>query len=273
MELSEPQAANQVWWDSRVATHVDSAFYDVEGWLANRPGPRAREAALVGSVEGLDLVHLQCHFGKDTLSWADVGARVVGIDFSAPAIAAAQELAGRAGLDDRAEFVCAPVEQATTALSARTFDIVYVSLGSLCWLPSVSAWADQVGGLLRPGGRLFIHDTHPLSAALADDELVITYSYFEEPAPAGPFVEPGTYADLESSDPLPGHPTYEWSHSLGEIVNALIASGLVIDVLTEHDWTSFQRFTWLVQTDEETFITPPGLARVPLSFTLVATKS
>ena len=267
-----PVDANLHWWDAAVPVHVASAFYDVEGWLAEERGPRPREAAILGGVSGLDLVHLQCHFGKDTLSWARAGARVTGLDFSPAAGEAAGALAVRAGLADRSSFVCAPVAEASTALGGRTFDVVYVSLGALCWLPGIDEWADQVALLLRPGGRLFLHEVHPLSMALADEDLTVVAPYFEEP---DPYVDTqaGTYADLTATDALPGDPTYNWSHSLGEVVNALITRGLRIDLLEEHDWTSFARFPWLVERAEEEYAAPAGSLRVPLSFTLVATRS
>ncbi len=226
---------------------------------------------MLGDVTGLDLVHLQCHFGKDTLSWARAGARVTGLDFSDAAVDAARDLAVRAGLDDRAEFVCAPVAEALATLGSERYDIVYVSLGALCWLPSVAEWALQVAGLLRPGGRLFLHEVHPLSLALAGDDLTVVHPYFEEPAPLRD-TEAGTYADPTATDVLPGDPTYGWSHGLGETLGALVTAGMRVDLLDEHDWTSFRRFPWLVETGEEEFVAPEGHLRVPLSFTLLATR-
>ena len=262
-------AANRHWWDSTVPVHLASDFYDVDGWLTGGRGPRPHEAAVLGDVTGLDLVHLQCHFGKDTLSWARVGARVTGLDFSPTAIAAARDLAERAGLSDRADFVCAPVADAAGALGGRTFDVVYVSLGALCWLPDIGQWADQVAALLRPGGRLYVHEVHPVSGILDDAELTVVYTYFEEPTPYAESTA-GTYADASATDELPGDPTYSWNHGIGEILGALLERGLRIDRFDEHDWTSFQRFPWLVRTDEEVYVIPEGHVRVPLSFTLVA---
>jgi SAM-dependent methyltransferase len=194
---------------------------------------------------------------------------VTGLDFSATAIDGARVLADRAGLADRAEFVCSPVSEAVDALGPARFDVVYVSLGALCWLPSVADWADQVAGLLRPGGRLFLHEVHPVSMALADDDLTVVYPYFEQAEPYRD-AQAGSYADFDATEALPGDPTYGWNHGIGEILGALLRSGLRIDLLDEHDWTSFQRFPWLVKTGEEEFVTPEGQLRVPLSFTLVA---
>jgi SAM-dependent methyltransferase len=272
VSVDEAQEANRRWWDSAVPVHLASDFYDVDGWLAEGRGPKPREAAVLGDVSGRDLVHLQCHFGKDTLAWARAGATVTGLDFSGAAIDAARDLARRAGLTERADFVCAPVAEAVEALGGRTFDIVYVSLGALCWLPSVDEWAGQVAALLRPGGRLFLHEVHPVSMALADTELTVVYPYFEETAPYRD-AEPGSYADPTATEAMPGDETFGWNHGLGEIIGALVERGLRIDRLEEHDWTSFPRFPWLVEVAEEEFVIPEGHLRVPLSFTLVASRS
>jgi SAM-dependent methyltransferase len=221
-------------------------------------------------VVGLDLVHLQCHFGLDTLAWARAGARVTGLDFSSRAIEVAQDLAVRAGLADRASFVCADVYDAIEVLEHRTFDVVYVSLGALSWLPSVDRWAQQVSGLLRPGGRLYIHDGHPFAWALANDDLVVQHTYFEE---SEPYVadSPRTYTDADRE--VRAQRLYEWNHSLGETVTAVIRKGLRIDSLEEHDWTVWPRFPWLVPEADGRWRTPPGHPRVPLSFTLLATRA
>ena len=261
--------ANRANWDDRVAIHTASSFYDVAGWLAQPRRPRPREIEALGDVAGLDLVHLQCHFGLDSMAFALAGARVTGLDFAPAAIATARALATEAGLADRARFVEADVLDAAAALAPDTFDVVYVSLGALCWLPSVSRWASQVAALLRPGGRLYLHDSHPLAWALADDELRVQYTCFEE---AAPFVDDSdiTYTDGEGR--ISHSRSYEWNHSIGEIVTSVLDHGLRIDQLTEHDWTVWPRFPWLVQADEDHWLAPDGYPRVPLSYTLLATK-
>ncbi len=290
--VDERIAANRANWDDRTAIHVGSAFYDVEGWLADPPGPRAREVDALGDVAGLDLVHLQCHFGLDTLTFAVAGATVTGLDVSGAAVAEARAIAARAGLDDRARFVEGDVLDAAAVLrdagfELPAFDVVYVSLGALCWLPSVERWARQVGELLRPGGRLYLHDGHPLQWAMADDDTVVEHTYYEE---AEPFVsdEAETYTDLGSDQTgadLPGSDlagtapaitntvTYEWNHSIGEIVNAVIGAGLRIDRLDEHDWTVYRRFDWLEETEPHVWSLPADRPRFPLTFTLLATRT
>jgi SAM-dependent methyltransferase len=263
-------AANRANWDDRVPIHTASKFYDVERWLRDRPFPRAWERELLGEVSGLDVVHLQCHFGLDTLALANAGARVTGVDFSGAAIAEARSLAERAGLAGRARFVESDVLRAAEVLSPDRYDLVYVSMGALCWLPSVRRWAAEVAALLRPAGRLYLHDGHPLAWALADGDLRVEHTYFEE---LEPFVDDCdvTYTDGEGR--LRHTRSYEWNHSIGEIVMAVIAHGLRVELLVEHDWTVWPRFPWLVETAEHRWKTPPDRPRVPLSFTLVASAA
>jgi len=247
--------------------HLASSAYDVEGWLAEGRGPVREEAEALGDVSGLRLVHLQCHIGIDTLAWARAGAQVVGLDFSPAAVAAAQGIAQRAELTDRATFVCADVNDAAVALQGELFDIVYVSLGALCWLPSVTRWASQAAALLGSGGRLFLYDGHPLAFALGDHEAVFEFSYFEE-ATAVMFDDGVMYTDGPAL--VEGRQTFEWNHSIGEIVNALLNEGLVLDSLIEHDWTRYRRFPWLELDNEGRWCVPATEPRIPLSFTLQA---
>jgi SAM-dependent methyltransferase len=267
--VDERLEANRASWDDRTDIHVRSAFYDVEGWLQREPGPRPREIEALGDVAGLRLLHLQCHFGLDTLQWARAGARVTGLDFSAEAIGVAHDIARRAGLADRAEFVCANVYDATSALGNTTFDVVYVSLGALCWLPSVERWAAQVGALVAPGGRFYIHDVHPVAWALADDRNEFEHTYFEEQQP---YVDDSEATYTDADRPLVQRRSYQWNHSIGEIVTALIRHGLRLEWLVEHDWTVWPRWPWLVQVGDDEWAPPPGAARPPLTFSLLAAR-
>lgn len=262
-------AANRANWDDRVPIHMASSFYDVERWLADRRGPPSAEVEALGDVNGLDLLHLQCHFGLDTLAFAHAGARVTGLDFSGAAIAEARTLAERAGLVDRARFVEGDVLHASELLAPDAYDIVYVSLGALCWLPSVTRWAAQVAALLRPGGRLYLHDVHPIAWALADDDLRLEHTCFEEPEP---FVDDTDVTYTDGDGRIVHSRSYEWNHSIGEIVTAVLEHGLRLDRLTEHDWTVWPRFPWLVETAHHRWGPPSDKPRVPLSFTLLASR-
>jgi SAM-dependent methyltransferase len=258
---------NRTNWDSRVPIHTQSRFYDVGAWLRDAPNPPTREVDALGDLMSKTLVHLQCHFGMDTLSWAGAGAIVTGVDFSPVAIDEARPLAQRAGLSKRSTFVCANVYDAVSALSGARFDVVYVSLGSLCWLPDVTAWGGVVADLLEPGGRLYIHDVHPLSECLDGDGERVTYGYFEEPNDPLIFTDSSTYTD---GGKLNAPTTYEWNHSIAEILSSLTSRGLVLDALMEHEWTVFQQFPWLVDTTPGVFSVPEGRLRIPLSFTILA---
>ena len=262
--------ANRANWDDRVGIHTKSSFYGVEKWLANPSGPRFNELEALGDVRGLSLVHLQCHFGQDTLDWARVGAEVTGIDFSPAAIAAATDLAMKAGLAENSRFICANVYDAPEALAGKLFDIVYVSLGALNWLPDVNAWGSVVGRLLKPGGRLFINDVHPMGATLDDAGERIEFSYFEESENPLVFNEDTTYTD---GPKLKSTLTYEWIHSMSEIIGALLEAGLILDQFDEYDWTVFQQFDWLVEEDDGRFVTPPGRPSIGLTFTIQAHRS
>ena len=257
---------NRANWDERVGVHLGSAFYGVEQWLRDAPGPRQHELDALGSVAGQTLVHLQCHFGMDTLQWARAGATVTGVDFSPVAIDQARALATRAGLDDRATFVCSNVYDAPAALHGERFDVAYVSLGALCWLPSVARWGEVVARVLAPGGRCYLHDVHPLTGCFEDGQ-EIAYGYFEEPD--RPLVQDWDTSYTDGGT-LIATRTYQWNHGIGETVMALVDQGLVIDSLVEHDWTVFRQFPWLVETAAERFEVPAGRPRLPLSFTLVA---
>jgi SAM-dependent methyltransferase len=259
-------AANRACWDERVPIHVAGPFYDVEGFLAGRDALRPFEVAELGDVAGRDLVHLQCHFGLDSLSWARRGANVVGLDFSEPAVVEARRLAARAGID--AEFVWSDVYDAPEALGGRRFDVVYTGLGALSWLPDLPRWAEVAASLVKPGGVLYLAEFHPFAYILDDDQPCIRFDYFH----TAPLVwdEPGTYADLSAT--TVNNRTYEWIHPIGEVVSSLIDAGLVLRFLHEHDHTLFPQFPWLEQADDRSWRVPPGRPTMPLMYSLLAAR-
>ena len=228
---------NRVSWDERVPAHLASPGYQVRRF-AEDPGYLSRvvefDRPRLGDIRGLRGVHLQCHIGTDTISLARLGASMTGLDFSAPAVSAAQELAGRAGAD--AQFVQAEVYAAADVLGRGEFGLVYTGIGALCWLPDIRRWAEVVAALLAPGGRLFLREGHPMLWALADARpdglLVVEYPYFERPEPTV-FDDDGTYVD---TDVVFEHTvTHEWNHGLAEVITALMDAGLELTALTEHD--------------------------------------
>src|SRR5215210_2531267 len=223
----EWREANRANWDERVPIHVSGEFYDVASFKGGQERLQPFEIDEVGDVKGKELLHLQCHFGIDTLSLARRGARVTGLDFSAPAVEAARRLAADLGVE--ATFVEADVHDAAAALG-RTFDVVYTGIGALGCLPSVRRWAEVVASLLRPAGFLYLAEIHPFATLFADGEQRIAYPYLEHAEPLV-FDEPGSYADRAAA--TSHNRTIEWSHGLGEVVTALIEAGLQLEELRE----------------------------------------
>jgi SAM-dependent methyltransferase len=254
---------NRDMWDERVPIHVASDLYDVEAFVAGRSSLRAFELEELPDVRGRTLVHPQCHFGEDTLSWARRGAHVTGLDFSGPAIAAARALAARCDLP--AEFVEANVYDAAEALAGRRFDIVYTGIGALNWLPDVERWAHVMASLVAPGGCLYLAEFHPFSHVFGDDALTVEYPYFhDEPFD---FPSSGSYAD-------PGahtvhNRTCEWNHGIGAVVSAIIGAGFELEFLHEHDHTLFARWPFLVG-ERGSFRLPEGMPSLPLLYSLRA---
>ncbi|GAQ59560.1 class I SAM-dependent methyltransferase [Streptomyces acidiscabies] len=228
-------AVNRANWDERVPIHAAGSFYDLPSFVAGRESLQGFEVDEVGDVRGKSLLHLQCHIGLDTLSWARRGAVVTGLDFSPAAVAVAGELAGRVGADT-ARFVTADVYDAVEAVGGERFDIVYTGFGALCWLPDIAGWARTVAALVAEGGFLYLAEYHPVAELLADDGVTVESDYFRRE----PFVvdAPGTYADAAAS--MDATLTVEWRHGVGEVVSALAAAGLRVEFLHEHDRGHFR---------------------------------
>jgi SAM-dependent methyltransferase len=246
------RAANRANWDERVPIHVAGSFYDLPGFVEGKDTLRDFELAEVGDVSGRTLLHLQCHIGLDTLSWARHGATVTGLDFSEPAVKTARRLAAQTGAAT-ARFVNADAYDAVQALDGQTFDIVYTGFGALCWLPDLGRWAQTVAALVAPGGFLYLAEFHPVADVLADDGLTVEDDYFQrEPDVVD---APGAYADPAA--PMAATLTVQWLHGVGDVVSALAAAGLRVEFLHEYDHGHF-RF--------------PAGQRVPQVYSLRAAK-
>ena len=269
--LDEHREANRTNWDDRVPAHLASEFYGVDDFIAgtrNLTQAVDFDCAQLGDVRGRSLLHVQCHIGLDTLSWARLGASVTGVDFSERSIEAARDISRRSGVPGR--FVLADVHEAPEVL-AETFDIVYASEGVLCWLPSVAAWARVVRRFTRPGGTFYIRDGHPVAHTLdlqrSDGQLVMVDPYFEGEAIR--YEEPGTYT--EAGVEIDHTVTYEWNHSLGEIVSALADEGFRVESLREYPFSGYQAQPEMVQGDDGWWRLPDRPERLPLLFGLKAT--
>jgi SAM-dependent methyltransferase len=265
---------NRANWDERAGLHAASPDYEAERFVAD-PGHLSAvvrfDLPRLGDIAGLRTVHLQCHIGTDTLSLARLGARISGLDFSPSSLEQARRLAARCGSE--IDYVEASVYDATTVLPPSSFDLVYTGIGALNWLPRIDDWARNVAALLKPGGRLFLREGHPMLFSLDEDcpdQLVIRHPYFEQ---AQPMVwdDDSTYVQTEQA--LTATVTHEWNHGLGEIISALRRHGLDISGLEEHDSIPWEALPgqmvlgedgeWRLQRDRW---------RLPLSYTLQAVR-
>jgi len=266
---------NRAMWDERAPVHAASPDYAFAAFAAD-PEHLSNvvtfDLPLLGSLVGQRGVHLQCHIGTDTVSLSRLGARMTGLDFSAPALAEGRRLAAAAGAD--VDFVESDLYGALDVLPRGEFDLVFTGIGALCWLPDIRRWAAVVAALLRPGGRLFIREGHPVLWSLADPRedgaLAIDHPYFEQ-LEATVWDEPGTYVETDTH--LQITVSHEWNHGLGEIVSALLAEGMQVTGLVEHDsvpWDALPGMMERVPLGEWRLADRPE--RLPHSYTLQAVK-
>jgi SAM-dependent methyltransferase len=262
-------AANRETWEALADLHPETEFYDVEGFLAGEGTLDPVEPEELGPVEGRSLLHLQCHFGLDSLSWVRRGAEVTGVDFAATAVAAARELAAEAGLADRASFLESDVYGLPDRLDGE-FEVVYTSFGVLTWLPDLDRWAEVIESFLAPGGRFYVAEFHPVAFTLDEtttaEEPRFTYPYFPRDEPIAIEAE-GSYADADAD--VGAGTTYEWPHSLGEVVTALCDVGLDIEFLHEYPWSRFAAVDAMEEREHGRYHLP-GTEEIPFVFTLRA---
>jgi SAM-dependent methyltransferase len=273
--VSDYRDVNRASWDERAPAHAASPDYNLQGFVDD-PGFLSEvvrfDRPLLGGVSGLRGVHLQCHIGTDTISLSRLGARMTGLDFSPASIEQARALAARTG--DEVSFVESDVYDAVAALGGEEFDLVFTGIGALGWLPSISRWAATVGALLKPGGRLFIREGHPMLWSLADSRpdglLVVDLPYFERDEPSV-WEDGGTY--VQTDVVFTANTTHEWNHGLGEIVTALQSEGLQITGLVEHDSVPWEALPGQMTKDDhgEWRLTDRPW-RLPASYTLQAAK-
>lgn len=273
-DASGYRAINHANWESRVPVHAASESYRLDRYIAE-PDLISEvvefDRPRLGDVAGLDVVHLQCHMGNDSLSLARLGANVTGLDFSAAALAEARRVSAAGG--PHVEYVEADVYDAAAVLGAERFDLVYTGIGALCWLPSITRWADTVAALLRPSGELFIREGHPVLWALDDprpDGLpVLAFPYFETDGVH--FSEEDTYVDHDR--PIASPDIVHFNHGLAEIFNALWAAGLDITLFEEHDTVPWNALgDAMVDSGSGEFRLVDRPERLPCSYTLRARR-
>jgi 2-polyprenyl-3-methyl-5-hydroxy-6-metoxy-1,4-benzoquinol methylase len=272
---SEAVEANRRHWDELADLHPETPFYRhyLDRLRAGGTSLHRLEIAEVGDVAGLTLLHLQCHIGTESVSWARRGALVTAVDYSAGAIAQAERLARECGVPVR--FLQASV-YALAGVLDEAFDVVFASWGVLCWLPDIAEWARVVSRHLKPGGRFYIAELHPLLWVFDDDadELQVRYSYFGGAEPDRDDSD-GSYADRGAK--LVHRTTFNWAFPLGHVVSSLIDAGLRIEFLHEHPRCVARVLgNQLVRdesiADERWYRFPEGRPDVPLAFSLRARK-
>ena len=257
-------AINKESWNRKTDFHINSEFYDLDGFLKGRNSLNAIELELLGDVNGKSVLHLQCHFGQDTISFSRIGAEAVGVDLSDNAIENARKIAAQTKTS--ASFICSDVYDLPNHLE-REFDIVFTSYGTIGWLPDLDKWAAVVSKFLKPGGTFVFAEFHPVVWMFDADFDKIGYNYFN----SGPIIETenGTYADTTANLT---QQCVCWNHSLSEVVNSLISNGLQIDVLNEYDYSPYNCFSHTVEFASGKFRIGHLNNKIPMVYAIKATK-
>jgi len=255
---------NKKAWNDKTAYHAASDFYDMPGFMAGKSTLQDIELELLGNISGKKVLHLQCHFGQDTLSMARLGAEVTGVDFSEVAIQKGRDIAAQLNLP--ATFICCDIYSLPELLNEE-FDIVFTSYGTIGWLPDVNRWANVVSHFLKPGGIFVFADFHPVLWMFDNNFTAITYRYFKDEAIIE--TETGTYADTTA--PI-SNQTVGWNHSLTEILNSLIKNNLEIQVFNEYDYSPYDCFNGTAEYEPGRFRIANLGNKIPMVYSIKAIK-
>jgi ubiquinone/menaquinone biosynthesis C-methylase UbiE len=255
---------NKETWNKKTEIHVHSEFYDMKGFLNGNTSLNEIELKLLGDVKGKRILHLQCHFGQDTISLQKLGASVVGIDLSDKAIETAKEIATQ--LNSDSTFICCNIYDLPNYLNEE-FDIVYTSYGTIGWLPDMDKWAKIISQFLKPNGKFIFVEFHPVVWMFDDAFEKVGYDYFN----SGDIIETenGTYAD--KSAPIT-QTSINWNHSISEVVNALLKNGLILNALEEYDYSPYNCFANTIEIEPKKYRIKHIEKKIPMVYALVATK-
>jgi len=255
---------NKKSWNQRTLVHVDSDFYDNNAFIKGKSSLNSIELDLFGDVSGKKILHLQCHFGQDSISLSRLGAEVTGIDLSDEAIKTAKELAQKTGQSTR--FICSDVYDLPNHLEDE-FDIVFTSYGTIGWLPDLDKWANVVQHFLKKGGRFVFAEFHPVVWMYDDDFTKVAYRYFSDE----PIVETqsGTYADRNADIKIE---YVTWNHSLSEVFSSLINAGLTIEQFHEFDYSPYDCFARTKEVESGKFRIKVFDDKIPMVYSLLASK-
>lgn len=254
--------ANRKMWDSWTGLHEKSDFYNVEDFKSSRNSLKPIEIEEVGDVSGKSMLHLQCHFGLDSLSWAAKGCQVTGVDFSQSATKLATALSKE--LNIPAQFICSDIFDLPNKLDQQ-FDIVFTSYGVLNWLSDLNKWAETIARFQKPSGLFYIIEFHPLVGMLNDNG-EFEFAYFNNKNPER-FVQQGSYAAPKTDL---SHESFEWAHGLGEIVTALLQAGLRIEYLHEFPFSSYNCYPFLEEKSPDQYVLKNKSNSMPLMFSIKA---
>lgn len=262
--LKEYIDINRQLWNEKTKHHVDSEFYDMKGFLAGNTSLKEPEMELLGDVKGKSIVHLQCHFGQDSLSLARMGAKVTGVDLSDVAIDYAQKLAKDMQLD--AKFIASDIYDVPKVMDEQ-FDMVFASYGVIGWHPDMKRWANVVAGLLKQGGEFVFAEFHPMVWMFDNHFTKFEYPYFNR----APIVETleGTYAEKGADIKLK---EIGWNHTLSDVMQSLIDAGLTIEVFKEYDWAAYDCFNNTVKVADGKWQIKGMEGMLPMMYTLKAVK-
>lgn len=255
---------NKKWWDDVTPIHAKSKLYNLKEFKKTKNSLYPVETKELTDVRGKKLLHLMCHFGMDTISWAHKGAEVTGVDLSEESIRLAERLSKETKVPAR--FICSDIYNLDKTLDEK-FDIVFTSYGVLCWVSKIKKWAKLINHFLKEGGIFYIVELHPFTNILSHD-FKLFYKYFDK----GPYLDDssGTYTDWNSD--VAGY-TYEWSYTIGDVVNSLINEGLKIEFLHEFPFTMYDQFPGFMEVDKQgKYVLKNKKIQIPLLFSLKATK-
>lgn len=271
-------AQNKRNWDDRASLHAQpTTGYRLDRYRDDRTllsDVVDFDRSYFGDLDGLRVLHLQCHIGTDTLSLARLGAKVTGVDQSGASLEAARELFE--SVDTPGRFVESNVYDAVDALDGEQFDLVYTGVGSLNWLPDIARWGAVVGALVRPGGSFYIREGHPVGYAIDDGddvppgELRLKYPYFETEAPLT-FDEADTYVDTDGAK-ITETRSHEWNHGLGEVFMALTSAGLQVHTLDEHRFLDWKMIPQQIERDELFYLPDDQIDMVPMMYSIAAVR-
>jgi ubiquinone/menaquinone biosynthesis C-methylase UbiE len=255
---------NRKSWNNTVETHLKSDFYDLDNFLKGKTSLNSIDLEILGDVTSKTILHLQCHFGQDTISLSRLGAEVTGVDFSDKAIESAKEIAKKTNTN--ATFICCDIYDLSQYLN-KQFDIVFTSYGTIGWLPDLDKWAKIVSQFLKPNGQFVFIEFHPVVWMFDDNFEKIFYRYFN----SGPIIESesGTYADKTAEI---SQEYVVWNHSLSEVINSLIKNGLEIKLLNEYDYSPYNCFNKTNEFEPKKYRIEHLGNKIPMIYSVVAEK-